>query len=360
MNEHEQSIFLKDFFTEKIRLKNRFVMAPVPTGFVTDRIPMKENISFYGKRANSVGLIIAGAININHHTAPNHVKTPNIETYEQISSWKRITDEVHLNGGKIVAQIWHSGGYRKICLPEDEVTTPSGIIKGEVVGKPVSKEEIKEIVSRFAETAYNVKRAGFDGVEIHAAHGGLIHDFFSNDTNKRTDEYGFFNRTLFAEDIIKSCRKVVGDSFPILLRISNFKMYDSSSRLATTPEELQGILYPLVKAGIDIFDCSSLRFTDNAFADYEGCLAFWTKKICQKPTINVGCVGSKYPFINDASKIIDELSNRNDDMNSYSTNGNGTTMYHKRMLLNALKNEEYDLIALGRPLLLDAEWVDKI
>lgn len=360
MIEKEKYNLFKSFDSNKINLKNRFVMAPVPTGFVENGVPTEGNIQFYGKRAESVGLIIAGSINIDHHTASNNEKLPNINTEEEITAWRKITDKVHSKDGKIVGQIWHSGGFRKLGQPNlsSEATTPSGLFNGEKIGEPMTEDEIKNMILKFADAATNVKKAGFDGVEIHGAHGGLIHDFFCDKTNKRTDEYGI-SRTLFAEEVIKACRQAVGDSFPIFFRISNFKMYDLNAQLASSPEEFKDFILPLSNAGVDIFDCSALCFTDAAFKGFEGSLAYWTKIITNKPTINIGSVGSNKPFLHDVSEIINKIVN-----NPNSSNNNSlckeTKIYNIEALDKSLKNKEFDLIALGRPLLLDAEWINKL
>lgn len=359
MNEHERDVLFSRVVLPKITLKNRMVMAPVPTGFIENRIPTDKNIVFYGERAKSVGLIIAGVININHETAPNHEKTPNIHTEREIESWKKITDYVHFNNGKIVAQIWHSGSYRKFCIKNADVTTPSGIINNQKIGVPMSKLEIEDIIFKFSETALNVKKAGFDGVEIHGAHGGLIHDFFCSETNKRIDDYGILNRTLFAEKIISACRKVVGELFPIFLRISNFKMYDKTSKLADSPEEFEKFIVPLSNIGVDIFDCSSLRFTDNAFNGYYGSLAYWTKKYTDRATINVGCVGSEKPFLSETSTIIQKISKQPEALIKECADSN-VRLFNRDVLCSNIENNEFDLIAIGRPLLNDANWLNKI
>ncbi len=359
MEQYERDILFSRVVLPKMVLKNRIVMAPVPTGFIENRIPTNKNIVFYGERAKSVGLIIAGVINIDHETAPNHEKTPNIHTEQEIDAWKNITDAVHFNNGKIIAQIWHSGGYRKFCINNEDVTTPSGIVNNQKIGIPMSKFEIENIIFKFAETALNAKKAGFDGVEIHGAHGGLIHDFFCPENNKRTDEYGIENRTLFAEKIISECRKVVGELFPIFFRISNFKMYDLTSKLANSPEEFEKFIFPLSNIGVDIFDCSSLCFTDSAFSGYYGSLAYWTKKYTNKPTINVGCVGSEKPFITETSTIIQKISERPEAL-SKEYASNNSKLFNGDVLCSSIKNEEFDLIAVGRPLLKDANWLNKI
>jgi len=355
VNEREQKLLLCEFASEKITLKNRFVMAPMPTGFVEKRCPTSENKEFYGNRAKSVGLIIAGAINIDHETASNHERTPDI-TKDNLLAWRTITEEVHKNNGKIAAQIWHSGGYRSFCMNGAGATTPSGFVAGKRIGDAMTKAEIKTIISKFAEAAFYIKKAGFDGIEIHGAHGGLIHDFFCSDTNLRSDEYGIANRTLFAEEIIRECRKAVGGSFPLLLRISNFKMYDFSAQLVNSPEEFEDFLLSISAAGVDIFDCSAIHYTDGAFAGYDGSLAYWTKKVTGKPTINVGCVGAYSPFSNDANDIIQELTNHRKLPDKIAGYEEGRLLHSENLCRN-LENGDFDLIAVGRPLLWDSEWV---
>lgn len=358
VNEREKKILLSEFVSKKITLKNRFVMSPVPTGFVEKRTPTNENIKFYGDRARSVGLIIAGAINIDHETAANHERTP-IITKENLLVWQMITEAVHQNNGKIVAQIWHSGGYRSFCLNVARVTTPSGIVSGKRRGDAMTIYEIATIISKFAETAFYAKEAGFDGIEIHGAHGGLIHDFFCSDTNFRTDEYGITNRTLFAEKIIRECRKAVGEFYPLLLRISNFKMYNFNAQLVQSPAEFEKFLLPISDAGVDMFDCSAIHYTDVAFASYDGSLAYWAKKITAKPTINVGCVGACSPFSNDANDIIQELTNHGKLPDKITGYGD-SKLLHSEGLCRSMENSDFDLIAVGRPLLWNPDWVNNL
>lgn len=201
MGDLEDILFSK-FNNPKLFLKNRIVMNPVPTGFVLNGSIKSEVVKFYELRAKEVGLIIIGAININHKTATNNVDIPNMTDIEM---WKRVTKAIHKENSKVIAEIWHSGSSRAFArnnLSQD-VSTPSGVIKNRIVGKGLSVYEIEEIIKKFAETAKRVKEANFDGVDIHAAHGSLIHDFLTPETNFRNDEYGFGNRTYFAEKIIE-------------------------------------------------------------------------------------------------------------------------------------------------------------
>ena len=176
--------------------------------------------------------------NIEHETATNNENIPNISTSRDIEVWKQVTKAIHQEKSKAIAELWHSGSSRAFSKTDLslKVSTPSGYIGKKKVGSPLSVEEINLIVQKFAEAARKAQISGFDGVDIHAAHGSLIHDFLTAETNQRTDEFGFKNRTYFAERVIKECRKVVGDNFPIFIRLSNFKSYDPTAKLAKTLE----------------------------------------------------------------------------------------------------------------------------
>jgi 2,4-dienoyl-CoA reductase-like NADH-dependent reductase (Old Yellow Enzyme family) len=185
---------------------------------------------------------------------------------------------------------------------------------------------------------------GFDAVEIHGAHGYLIDQFFWHPTNQRTDSYGgktLAARTRFAVELIQAVRHATGPDFPICLRVSQWKLQDYSAKLATTPEEMTAWLAPLVQAGVDIFHCSQRRFWEPEFAGSDLNFAGWAKKLTGRPTITVGSVGLSGDFIaafhGEASKprSLDELVRR-------------------------LDRGDFDLVAVGRALLADPAWAQKI
>ncbi|MNC20604.1 NADH oxidase [compost metagenome] len=257
-----------------------------------------------------------------------------------------MVEEVHAAGGKIVPQLWHVGMARTIGeLPNADVLPigPSGLnLAGERVTEPMTKEEIDGIIAAFAQAAADAKAVGFDGIELHGAHGYLIDQFFWEKTNKRTDEYGgdLEARTTFAVEIIDACRRAVGPDFPIILRFSQWKAGDYSAKLAQTPEELARFLTPLSNAGVDIFHCSTRRFWLPEFEGSELNLAGWTKKITGKPTITVGSVGLNSEF------------------------GSAVTEYNEEdnldRLMERLENAEFDLVAVGRALISDPAWPAKV
>ncbi|MBJ6360110.1 NADH:flavin oxidoreductase [Paenibacillus sp. GCM10012307] len=331
--------------TEKISVKNRIVMAPMTRLFSPGGVPGADVAAYYRRRAaNSTGLIITEGTTINHPAASNHANIPTFHGEAALNGWAQVVKEVHEAGGKIIPQIWHVGTARKqgdpVSNPEVLPVGPSGLnVKGDETGKALTEAEIADIVQAFAQAAADAKRIGFDGVALHGAHGYLIDQFFWEVTNKRTDRYGgdIAGRTQFAVEIVEAIRKAVGPDFPIVLRISQFKQEAYAAKLANNPEELEQFLAPLVKAGVDIFDCSARRFWEPEFEGSPLSFAGWVKKLSGKPVITVGSVGL------------------NVDMT-----GQHTEDSKIETLIEKLDNQEFDLVAVGRALLADPEWVEKI
>lgn len=287
-----------------IDLPNRLVMAPMTRSQSPGGIPTDEVAAYYRRRAEGgVGLIITEGTTINHPSASNDTAIPIFHGAEALSAWKKVVDEVHEVGGRIMPQLWHQGMARKPGTghnPDYPSAGPSGYLDpSKMVGKPLPNAEVKEIVTAFIQGAIDAREVGFDGVEIHGAHGYLIDQFFWEGTNVRTDEYGgdTKGRTTFACQIISGIRKALGPDFTIILRFSQWKQRDYDAKLASTPEELADFLEPLSAAGVDIFHCSQRRFWEPEFEGSNLNLAGWTKKLTGKPTITVGSVGLDEEFI---------------------------------------------------------------
>ncbi|MBR9875565.1 alkene reductase [Vibrio sp. J1-1] len=185
---------------DKITLKNKIAMAPLTRCMADDDlVPTDAMVAYYAKRADA-GLIISEATII-RPDGQGYPNTPGIFTQEQVAGWKKVTDAVHANGGKIFVQLWHTG---RVAHPHffggEYVLAPSAVaFDGTVprmrelvytVPKPATHEEIAQLVEDYATAAQNAIDAGFDGVEIHAANGYLLDQFLHFDTNHRTDEYG--------------------------------------------------------------------------------------------------------------------------------------------------------------------------
>jgi 2,4-dienoyl-CoA reductase-like NADH-dependent reductase (Old Yellow Enzyme family) len=209
----------------------------------------------------------------------------------------------------------------------------------------MTESDILSVIDAFAQAAADAKSLGFDGIEIHGAHGYLIDQFFWKQTNKRSDRYSADNvegATRFAVEIIRAVRHAVGPDFPIALRISQWKTANYSAKLAETPEQLASFLEPLTTAGVDIFHCSTRRFWEPEFEGSDLNLAGWVKLLTGRPTITVGSVGLNEEF-----------------MRSFAS-GQATQVTGLDVLIERLDQNEFDLVAVGRSLLVDPEWAMKI
>lgn len=334
-------------------LASRLVMAPMTRMFSPEGIPGKNVAQYYRKRAeNGIGLIITEGTAINHPAAVMSPDIPRFYGEEALNGWANVVNEVHQAGGKIIPQLWHVGAARKAgSEPNIDAPTvsPSGLTlrgqRNEKI-KALTKEEVAEMIDAYAEAAANAKRIGFDGIELHGAHGYLIDQFFWELTNKRTDDYGgdLGERTKFAADIVRACRKEVGPDFPIVFRYSQWKGTDYQAKLAKNSNELEQLLTPLVEAGVDIFHCSTRRIWEPEFKDEDPSLtlAGWTKRITNKPTIAVGSVGINRAF----------LSNQDNDHVTIEDN--------LKILDEKIKASEFDYVAVGRAILADSEWAVKL
>lgn len=319
-----QALF-QPFSIKNMTLSNRIVMAPMTRQFSPEGVPGADVAAYYRRRAkNGVGLIVTEGTIINHPDSSNQENVPHFYGEEALKGWVNVVEEVHKAGGRIIPQIWHMGAHGHVG--------------------DYTEAEIAEIVDAFAQAAADAKRVGFDGIELHGAHGYLIDQFFWNKTNPRTDRYGgdMVERTRFAVEVIEACRRAVGPDFPIVLRFSQWKGSDYTAKLAATPAELEQFLAPLTAAGVDVFHCSTRRFWEPEFEGSDLNLAGWAKKLTGKPTITVGSVGLDSEFM------------------ALFTEGKGAGTTNIDGLIEKLEHGEFDLVAIGRALLADPAWVSKI
>lgn len=338
----------RPFSVNGLHLKNRIVMAPMTRMRSPGGIPGPEVAAYYRRRAeNGCGLIITEGTAIDDPVAAVYGTVPVFHGEEALNAWERIVDDVHAAGGKIMPQLWHAGMARdpaKSAYPDLPSVSPSGLAApGSKTGVPLSRPQIQAIIDAFSRAALAARELGFDGIELHGAHGYLIDQFFWAGMNERDDEYGgdLVGRTRFAVDVIKAVRREVGHDFPLSLRYSQWKQQDYTARLAHTPEELERFLVPLCSAGVDIFHCSTRRFWEPEFEGSDLNLAGWTKKITGKPTMTVGSVGLTGEFLAAYSGETSEVAKLDE-------------------LLERLARNEFDLVAVGRSLLGDPSWVKKL
>tara|TARA_X000001036_G_scaffold79864_1_gene71530 strand:- start:111 stop:1190 length:1080 start_codon:yes stop_codon:yes gene_type:complete len=327
-------------------LKNRIAMAPMTRNQSPGGIPTNDVVSYYKRRAEAeVGLIITEGVEVSHKASSAYPNVPRLDSEKARDGWKRVVGGIKEHDGAVIAQLWHCGGFRKLGMaPNPEVPghTASGLVRpGKRVAHAMSSDDIKETIDAFASDAKYCEEIGFDGVEIHGAHGYLIDNFFWNGTNERKDLYGgsIEKRSQLAANIVKAIRSNVSDNFIVGLRFSQWKQQDYEAKLATSSEELLKVIKQPVDAGLDYLHSSMRRFWESEFKGSDENLAFWTKKLTGLPTISVGSVGLDSDFIDMSAPA----SPRNIDK-----------------AISDISNKKYDMVAVGRALLADHEWVIKM
>ena len=345
---HTVDPLFQPFRLGDLELKNRIVMAPMTRSFSPGGVPTEEVVEYYRRRAeNDVGLILTEGTVIDHAASANDLHVPRFYGEAALAGWGAVVKAVHGAGGKIIPQLWHVGSQRKPSdspNPERASISPSGLRKrGVVYGEPMTLAEIDDVVEAFARASADAVRLGFDGVELHGAHGYLIDQFFWEETNTRTDEYGgdIERRGHFAVRIISACRRAMGAKRPIILRISQWKVQDYSAKLFDSPECFADFLAPLVEAGVDAFHCSTRRFWEPAFEGSTLNLAGWAKKLTGKPSITVGSVGLD-----------------TDMMAAF--RGKDASVQSLEKVVKMVSSSEVDMVAVGRALLADPAWALKV
>jgi len=315
-----------------ISLNNRILMAPLTRCMADDDlVPTPAMAEYYGRRAEA-GLIISEAVLI-RPDGQGYPNTPGLFSPEQINGWRKVTDAMHHNGGKIFAQLWHTG---RVAHPHffggGDVMAPSAVaVEGSVprmreltyqVPKAVTHDDIAQLVKDYAQAASNAIDAGFDGVEIHGANGYLIDQFLHHDSNRRTDEYGGSaeNMSRFALAVVDAVTERIGNE-RTALRVSPGAYVnmagDSRDR--------------------DVFDylLTELERRDLAF-------------------LHIG--------IFDDSMEFDYLGGRVSSYvrANYSNTLVGVGSYTAEAASTAIANDKFDLIAIGRPFIANPDYVARV
>lgn len=252
------SYLLKSLDKGNMKLKNRLVMPPMATSKSEEDGKISKDILDYYEEKSRGGYI--SLIIIEHSFISKEGKASNrqlsIADDSTVNDLKKLADIIHNNGSKAVMQINHAGSAANKDVTGCDIVGPSAIqnSRREVTPKELSLEGIKGIIESFKAAALRVKNAGFDGVEIHSAHGYLLNQFFSPLSNKRNDEYGgdVIGRIRIHLDIIKAVRDAVGHDFSILLRLGASDYMDGG----TTIEDSKIAAKEFEKAGVDMLDIS--------------------------------------------------------------------------------------------------------
>lgn len=332
MNSNYQSIF-SPLTVRNMTIKNRIVMMPMGTNYGEQNGEMSFlHINYYEQRAKGgVGLIIMENASVDSPQGSNGTTQLRIDHDSYLPRLFKCCENLHKYGACVAVQINHAGASAISARTNMQPVSASDIPSkaGGEIPRPLEKEEILHIVKKYGEAAKRAQTAGFDAVEIHAGHSYLISQFLSPLTNKRTDEFGgsMENRTRFCRMVIDEVRKQVGPSFPILLRISADELMEGGNTLADTLQYLE-----YLQDEIDIFNVScglngSIQYQIDANYFEDGWRAYMAKAVKEKfhkPCIAMGNIRDP--------KIAEKI----------------------------LADGDADLIGMGRGLIADPEWVNKV
>ena len=306
-------------------LRNRLVMPPMATGKAERGVPGDVLNAYYAVRAKSAALIIVEHAYVSPEGMAHHSQLSMAED-SVIPAYRRLTEAVHAGGAAIFAQLNHAGAQAQAAgLP---ALSPSGIAVREqnAPSQSMSAQDIDRVRERFVSAALRAKAAGFDGVELHSAHGYLLNQFYSPLTNRRTDEYGgqtLAGRTRLHVEILRAVRAAVGGDFAVAVRFGACDYRDGGSRIEEIPEASR----LFAGAGADLLDISGglngFMVEGRTEAGWFSELSIPAKNSVRIPVLLTGGVTAAA----EAEKLLQE---------------------------NAA-----DLIGVGRALLKDPDWADK-
>lgn len=338
-----------------LELSNRIVMSPMTRTYSIEGVPGRDVADYYRRRAEGgTGLIVTEGVAIDHETAVDHANVPNLHTPAAQAGWRKVVDDVHAAGGKIVPQLWHVGplwGAMTQMDPSLKPMRPSGewgplgvtsysaayVERAQASTEAMTEQDIQDVIDAYVRSAKHAVELGFDGIAIHGGHGYLLDSFFWEGTNQRDDAWGgdLERRTRFPAAVVAAIRAAIGPNLPIIYRFSQHKQQDFTAKIAETPEELGVILGALVDAGVDVLDASIRRFDVPAFEGSDLSLAGWAKKLTGAVTMAVGSVGIGKSLrdsrIEGVAPVVDNIP----------------------QLEERIGSGEFDLIAIGRLHLAD-------
>lgn len=242
-----------------IQLKNRIVMPPMATSKAEEGKITADLIQYYKEKSadEAIGLIIAehSYVSMEGKASANQVS---LAVDADMEGLKALTNAIHAHHTPVFAQINHAGSAAKAEITGFPPLAPSAVkhprAKAEELPQAMNTEDLEKVISDFALAAGRAKEAGFDGVEIHSAHGYLLNQFYSPITNQRTDQYGgsLANRIRLHIQIIERIRQTVGGDYPLTLRLG---VYDGLENGSTMDEAVQACVM-FEKAGLDFIDLS--------------------------------------------------------------------------------------------------------
>ncbi|MXO61041.1 12-oxophytodienoate reductase [Altererythrobacter salegens] len=328
-----------------LMLANRFVMPAMQRGMCEAGAPKPELAAYYARRAaGGVPLIIGESAAIDHPSSTVQPTSAHINA-KTASAWQGCVDAVRREGGEMLLQLWHEGALRT----DGQALSPSGKASPKKdSGRAMTRAEMEEIGEGFVRSAMVAQDIGAAGVEVHAAHGYLLDQFLWHGSNVRDDGYGgpaIADRARFPAEIVRAIRAECGPDFVISLRFSQWKEVDYDARVAADCAELETLATMLREAGVDVLHCSTRRFWEPEWDGDGRNLAGWVKTLGGLPTITVGSVGLDTDVMTVFMEGRDPGARVGEAIEDLETR---------------LAAGEFDLVAVGRALIGDPDFVKKI
>ena len=346
------------FQIRNFKLKNRIGVAPMTRmSAAADSIPRQDVLDFLIQRAkNGASIVYTEAIVTDYESGQGYPGQARMLTQPQIDAWKPVVKEIQKEGALAIMQMFHCG---RMAWPEvnpaNRIIAPSSITPAQdnpITESPypmpetMSLFDVEHVIAGFVETAKGAVEAGFDGIEIHGAHGYLINQFLSSYSNKRTDSYGgsVENRYRFAHEVIQAVHKVIPDDRLLIFRISNWGVADMEVFLFDTKEEYQEIIRLLSEEPIDALSVSTYEYQQKALASDKN-MAQLTREVTGLPVMICGGIydrGSAEDALKDADIV---LSGK-----SLLLNPNWVEDVREDKALNRYKSEEANIAYTPEPL----------
>jgi 2,4-dienoyl-CoA reductase-like NADH-dependent reductase (Old Yellow Enzyme family) len=337
-----------------LTLPNRIVFPPMGLEVCEGGVPGEAAADYYARRAEGgASLVITEGVCIDHRSSGDNPLLGRFHGEDAFDGWRQVAEKVRASGGFTVPELWHVGlifsGPDLLAGGDirfrDELgqVSPSGFIApGKKVCDGMTQAQIDEVIEAYGRGCDKAVELGFDGIEIHGAHGYLPDQFLWKETNHRTDRYGGSPRARgqFAAEIVAECKRRLKPGMPVIFRTSFWKMIDYGARLADTPGELEELYAPLVDAGVDLFDCSQRRFWEPTFEGSHLNLAGWVKKVTGVPTMTVGSIGLDCDLL----ASLGEMQTANCNLASLDE------------LAARFERGEFDLVGVGRAMIAEPDW----
>ena len=294
-------IIFSPFQVKSFTLKNRIGVAPMTRMSSSgDSIPRQDVFDFLIRRAkNGAAIVYTEAIVTDYESAQGYPGQARMVTQRQIESWRPVVRAIQKEGSIAIMQMFHCGRMAWPDInPANRVIAPSAITPKQInpmTGEPypvpdiMTQFDIDHVIVGFVETVKGAIEAGFDGIEIHGAHGYLINNFLSSYSNERTDSYGesMENRFRFAHEVIQAVKKAIPDDRLLTFRISNWGVADMEVSLFKDKDEWQELIKLLSKEPIDAISVSTYQYKDKAFGTNRN-MAQITREVTDLPIMICG------------------------------------------------------------------------